>query len=422
MALQTSLPGGPVPSVDQPGGAPRYLARQPILDKLGRAHGYELLFRAGPESSFRGDAEQATRMMIDNAIVFGLRKLTGGAPAFVNCTAESLIQKHVRILPPGMAVLEILETLEPAPDLVAACRELKAAGYKLALDDFVYRPALKPLIQLADYIKVDWLNTPAVERLRLMSLLKNENKIMVAEKIETQADFEKARSEGFTLFQGYYFCRPVLLSKRQVPANKLAQLRLLGLLQQDPLDLTKVTDQVKVDPFLTYRLLRLVNSPLCSIREEVRSIQTALMVIGDDMFRHFATLAILTEINSGKSTELLRTAFVRARFCELASDLLQLDPKEQYLAGLFSLLAAMLQTPMDEAVNELPLRDAVRKALLGEPGTLRLPLEWLECQERANWLKGDQIAIEQGLQPAHLQDCFTRAVLWADETLAATIV
>ncbi len=120
----------------------RYVARQPIMDLRGRVHGYELLFRAGPEAAFRGDGDTATRTMLDNTVMFGLEKLSGGLPAFVNCTRESLTDNLVRVLPPSMTVLEILESLEPAPDLVAACRKLKCGGFRLALDDFFGSPGL----------------------------------------------------------------------------------------------------------------------------------------------------------------------------------------------------------------------------------------------------------------------------------------
>ena len=137
-------------------GGLRYLARQPIMDLRGRVHGYELLFRAGPEAFFRGDGDMATRTMLDNTVIFGLEKLTGGLPAFVNCTSESLIEEMVHVLPSSMTVLEILENLEPTPSLIAACRKLKASGFRLALDDFTWKPDFDPLVELADYIKVDF--------------------------------------------------------------------------------------------------------------------------------------------------------------------------------------------------------------------------------------------------------------------------
>jgi c-di-GMP-related signal transduction protein len=327
----------------------RYVARQPILDRRGRVHGYELLFRNGPETAFRGDGNLATRTMLDNTVMFGLDRLTGGVPAFVNCTRESLTDDLVHVLPPGMTVLEILEDLEPTPMLIEACRKLKAAGFRLALDDFVWKPKFEPLVELADYIKVDFVLTCAEERRSLLRRLNGASVAWVAEKVETQEEYVQACDEGFTLFQGYYFCRPVLLQNRKVPANRLSHIEILQLLQGASIDLRKLSRLVKRDASLTYRVLRLVNSPVCAVRQEVRSIQTALLVLGEEAFRRIATLAITSELSSDQPAEVLRTAFVRGRFCELAAGLCSLDPTEQYLLGLLSLLPAMLRLPMEES-------------------------------------------------------------------------
>ena len=221
------------PAPDEPGEL-RYVARQPILDLRGNVQAYELLFRGGPELVFRGDGEFATRTMIDNTVLFGLDKLTGSLPAFVNCTSEALIKDQVGLLPSGTTVLEILETVEPCPELIAACGRLKKLGFRLALDDFVWRPELQPLIEMADFIKIDFLISGPAERRRTIGRLKSLPVLLLAEKVETQEEYRRAQAEGFSLFQGYYFCRPTLLTERTVPANKIFHLELLRALQQDP--------------------------------------------------------------------------------------------------------------------------------------------------------------------------------------------
>ena len=146
----------------------RYLARQPILDRRGAVRAYELLYRDGPSSMFRGDGDLATQTMIDNTLLFGLQNLTNGLPAFVNCTADTLTGQEIRVLSPAMTVLEILESVEPSQKVIDACRHLKSAGYRLALDDFLYRPDFEPLIAMADYIKIDYLNSSVEQRRELL--------------------------------------------------------------------------------------------------------------------------------------------------------------------------------------------------------------------------------------------------------------
>jgi EAL and modified HD-GYP domain-containing signal transduction protein len=395
----------------------RYVARQPILDLRSRVHGYELLFRSGPETAFSGDGNLATRTMLDNTVLFGLEKLTGGLPAFVNCTLESLTGQLVDVLPPSMTVLEILETVEPTPVLIDACRELKIAGYRLALDDFVWEPRFEPLVELADYIKVDFVLTDAAERERLMARLGSRAIAMVAEKIETQQEYQQARGEGFTLFQGYFFCRPVLLKSQKIPPNSLFYIEILQMLQKSPIELHKLSKLVKRDASLTYRLLRLVNSPICAMRQEVASIETALIAVGEDAFRRIATLAITSELNSSQPTEVLRMSFVRGRFCELAASLCGQHPTEQYLLGMLSLLPAMLRLSMDELVPALPLRDTIREALQGKAIPERTLLFWLECHELGEWEKCDCLVRSHGLDQAALVQCYEDALVWAEAAI-----
>jgi c-di-GMP-related signal transduction protein len=400
----------------------RYVARQPILDLQGGVHGYELLFRSGHEQSFSGDGDLATRTMLDNTVIFGLERLTGGLTAFVNCTREALTENLVDVLPPSMTVLEILETLEPTPELVRACRELKKAGFRLALDDFTWTPGsrqsgLESLVELADYIKVDFTLSGERERHALLERLHGVPAALIAEKIETQKEYNQACGEGFTLIQGYYFCRPELIENRKVPSNRLTQIEILRMLREETLDMQQMCQLVKRDTSLTYRLLRLLNSPLFGLRQEVNSVKTALIAVGEDGFRRIATLAITSEINAGQPLELLRMALVRARFCELGAARCGLNATEQYLLGLLSLLPAMLRVPMQQLAPELPLREAICVALMGAPLPERQLLEWLMAHEHGDWVTCDALAHDSRLNPAELTRAYESAVVWAETIL-----
>jgi EAL and modified HD-GYP domain-containing signal transduction protein len=417
MAAQLTPARCPSPVLPEFADGLRYVARQPILDLRGRVHGYELLFRDGQGVGFRGDGDLATRTMLDNSVIFGLEKLTGGVTAFVNCTKESLTEALVDVLPPSMTVLEILETIEPTPDLVDACRRLKGAGFRLALDDFTWRPGMEPLVELADYIKVDFILTGADERKKLLQRLSSYAVALVAEKVETYEEYQQARVEGFKLIQGYYFCRPVLLKNRNVPANRLSHIEILRLLHEDSIDLRKLSRLVKRDASLTYRLLRLINSPLCAVRQEVSSVQGTLIAVGEEVFRRIATLAITSELNAEQPEEVLRMAFVRGRFCELAAGQRALNSTEQYLLGLLSLLPAMLRLPMEELTPALPLREEIRQALLGAQIPERSLLAWLVSHERGEWATCDAIVEADDLDQEQLQRSYAEAVIWAEAAL-----
>jgi c-di-GMP-related signal transduction protein len=397
---------------DKTGGL-RHLARQPILDRRGQVHAFELLFRQGPENVFRGDLETASRTIVDNAVIFGFDELTGGHPAFVNCTAELLMGELACVLPPESTVLEILETVEPSADLIAACRKFKALGFRLALDDFTWEPKFAPLVELADYIKVDFLRFGPRERRQLLQQIGPTRAKLVAEKVETYEQYRQACAEGFTLFQGYYFCRPVMLEKRKVPANRLHHLEILERLHQEPMDFRRLSPLVKSDASLTHRLLRLVNSAGYGMRKEISSIESALVVVGEDTFRRIATLAIASELNTGHPAEILRMALTRARFCELAAPLCALCPTEQYLLGMLSLFPAMLQVSMPELTPMLPLRPEIRQSLEGVDNPQRRLLAWVESIERGDWQSCDAIVQSNSLDGEQLYSCYADAVPWA---------
>jgi EAL and modified HD-GYP domain-containing signal transduction protein len=278
MATQSTQATGIQSATAKWAGEVRYVARQPIMNLRGHVHGYELLFRNPPEAVVDRDTvlssgpDLAARTMLDNAVIFGLEWLTNGLPAFMSCTAESLTEDLVLVLEPQMAVLCVPASLELTTRLLEGCRRLKGRGFRLALDDFTWKTNLRPLAELADYIRVDFNRFGAAERQYLRGL-DCATPSLVAKKVETQEHYRQACAEGFSLFQGSYFCHPVLLKKRKVPSNRMLHFEIVRMLHHDPIDVHAMSRLVLQDAALTYRLLRLVNSPLYAIQQEVRSIE-----------------------------------------------------------------------------------------------------------------------------------------------------
>jgi c-di-GMP phosphodiesterase len=404
-------------TIAEDAGEVRYVARQPIMDVHGRVHAYELLFRDGSDSVSRGDGAIASRTILDDTVLFGLDRYTNGLPAFISCSAETLTERLVMVLPPAKTALLIPACAQPTPQLIEACQELKASGFHLALDDYAGNPKLQSLLECADYVCVDFSSLGFQARQNIREQFHRLSVSKIARKVQTQADYEQAAAAGFTLFQGDYLCQLVLMKDRKVPNNRFLNFELLRHLNREPVDLRKVSELVQRDPSLTYRLLRLVNSPFCALRQEVRSIESALLIIGEAIFRRIATLAILSELNSGQTAEILQMALLRGRFCALASELCPLDSAEQYLLGLLSLLPAMLGLPMEALTPSLPLRAEIREALEGAASTERSLLAWLEFHERGDWPACDAIAHANNLSAEQLICCYVDAVAWARTTL-----
>jgi EAL and modified HD-GYP domain-containing signal transduction protein len=399
----------------------RFFARQPIFDRQKQVFGYEFLFRAGPDNSFHisspAESDEATRLMVDNSLLYDFESLAARGKAFLNCTRDTLTSGVVTLLPARSTVLEILEDIEPDDEVLEACRRLRALGYQFSLDDFVPRLGLERFLPLADYIKVDFRLSNHLQRADIRRFLKGCNARLIAEKVEEQAEFQAAIAEGFDLFQGYFFCRPDVLARNHIPSNYLSHVQILAAVSQPTFEWRTVEKLVRRDTALCYRLLRLVNSANYAQRQEISSIERALIVAGEDHFRKMVTVAIAAESGKGHSPELVRQTLQRASFCELAAAHLNEDPMEQYLFGLLSLLPAMLGIPMSQLVELLPLRPPIKGALLGESNDVRRSLECFQKYQSGEWKCLDCNGTVACTNQMH--DLYRTSLLWAEECTAS---
>jgi EAL and modified HD-GYP domain-containing signal transduction protein len=386
------------------------LARQPIFDRGLRLIGYELLFRDPPRTAADiVDQAAATSSVVLNALTeIGLRRVVGPHTAWINVSREFLLGGLVRTLPAERVGLEILEDQEIDEELVAAVQALHADGYRFALDDFSYRPEAEPLIDLVDVVKLDLIAlgrdgfTEHVERLR------HRGVTLLAEKVETHDDHRFCAEQGCTRFQGYFYRRPELLSGRRIEASRMSLLEILGALQNPALELEEVERLVSRDIGLSLRLLRYINSAHFHLRSDITSIGQALALLGLKQLRRWATLSAFAGVDD-KPAELTVTALVRARFCELAAAHRPgLDSASLFTVGLFSVIDALLDTPIDEVLASLPFSEEMSQALTARQG-------------RMGEILATAIAMENGTltcAPPGLGDApaiYLDALQWADD-------
>jgi EAL and modified HD-GYP domain-containing signal transduction protein len=284
-------------------------------------------------------------------------------------------------------VVELLETVEPDEEVIAVCRKLKELGYLLALDDFVFDQTMRPLIDLADIIKVDFLSTDRDQRAALIAQINPRRVRFLAEKVETDEEAENARHLGYSLFQGYFYSRPKIIQGRDVPGYKLNYLQLLREAMQQDLSLDKMEQIVSRDVSLAYKLLRFINSAAFSFRSRVQSIHHALVLMGVREIRKWVSLVALTGLGKDKSEELVVGSLIRARFCELVASRVGLGHRSSdlFLMGMFSMIDAFLDRPMQEALATLPLDDDIKIALLGGKNRCRDVYELTLAYERGDW-------------------------------------
>jgi EAL and modified HD-GYP domain-containing signal transduction protein len=350
----------------------------------------------------------------------GIESLTNGELAFVNCTREALVRRLVTLLPPKTTVVEILETVEPDAEVLVACMDLRKMGYLLALDDFMPRSEMQPLIEIASYVKVDFRLSDASMRRQIHGLMRNSSAVLLAEKLEDQEEFSVALAEGFELFQGYFFCRPKIIANREIPPNKINYLRLMLTLTREPLDLLAVTHSVELDPSLCYRLLRLANSALWGVRNNITSVYDAFMLVGEDRFRILVSVAASCVLGRDQPPALISLCLERARFCELLAPLVGENPTEQFMLGLLSLMDAMLGTTMDSIANSLPLRVNAKAALMGATNSVSVPLNLIRSFESGTWETCVDTANDLGVGEETLARLYMEAVKWATDSLASS--
>jgi len=389
------------------------VARQPVLTGNETVFGYELLFRDGIADYFSApDTDAASRSTLDASILLGLDVLCDGRRAFINCTRDLLLNDFLMLLQSDRVVAEILETVRADEEVIAACRRLKQAGYMIALDDFVPGDPREPLTRLADIIKVDVRRSSLAESTAIFRQ-SGERCRLLAEKVETREEFVATRDAGFTYFQGYLFRKPELMRTREIPANRLNYLRLLRAVSRLEFDPEELENAIKGEASLCYRLLRYLNSPLFSFPAEIRSVRHALAMLGEREVRRWVRLATTLIAGHSRSSELVLSAMVRARFCELLAPSLPPRNCDLFLVGLLSLMDAILEIPMSMVLEGLALDRATRAVLLGESGALSPIYELMLAQENGRWEKVAHLASKLGLRGSLVAECHWKAMQWA---------
>ncbi|HTA26055.1 MAG TPA: HDOD domain-containing protein [Terriglobales bacterium] len=394
----------------------RYVARQPILSVDEKVYGYELLFRDGVADYFRNpDAEAASRSTLDTSLLMGIDVLCDGRHAFINCTRDILLKDYITLLSPEQATVEILETV-PVDDLVvAACKRLKEAGYVIALDDFAVNDPREALTSVADIIKVDVRATSAEDCAAMVKRYAPKRCRMLAEKVETQEEFLAAKKAGFIYFQGYFFRRPELMQAREIPANRVNYLRLLQALSRPELEPRELEDAIKGEASLCYRLLRYLNSAAFGFRTEIKSIRHALAILGEREVRRWLRLVATLTAAENKPSDLVLSALVRARFCELLAPQVKHGESDLFLVGLLSLMDAILELPMGVVLEGISVDSETKTVLLGQGGLLSPAYQLMLAQEAGDWQGVANVNSQLHLPESFVADCYWKAMQWARE-------
>ena len=396
-----------------------YYARQPILDKYGNLYGYELLFRQNPGAKVSGadaprppkgmpagnvkhvpakpvfDGERATGAVLHAISSSGISNVTGGAAAFVNFTEKLILDGYATLFPADYLVVEVLESAAPTPEMYNRLCELKNKRYRIALDDFVYGPEFDNFVKICDIIKVE----VGTEQ-RYMDNLKNvfdalgrmglaEKVTVLAEKVETQEMFKLCSQMGCELFQGYFFAKPVTITNHVIGVLQASYLNLVALVNKRDLDFNRIADAIRNDVALTYKLLNLANSAYFSRGTVIKDIHHAVARLGEEELKKWVSFLSMNAVCINKPTELVQMSLLRGQFCEqVAVKKGRANKAESYfLAGMFSLLSALMDMDVRAILDTVAVPDETRDALTGASNEISCAVEAIAVIELGDFRK-----------------------------------
>ena len=392
------------------------VSRQPIYRGDMQIFGYELLFRsaASTDSAAFSDGNSATSQVISNSFIdIGLDEMVGAHRAFINFDKGLLLTPgYCEAMPRDRVVLEVLETLEMEEEVILRLRELSDAGYQIALDDFVDFERFYPVLDIADIIKLDVIAMSRDRLEKLIQKLRPFHVKLLAEKVESYDEFDYLRKIGCDYFQGFFFCRPQIISSGRLPVNRLAILSLIAKLNKADIRMEEIEEALSQDVSLSYKLLRYANSALIGLRHEVHSIRHASTLIGLEKMKVWASLVLFSAID-GKPRDVIVTGLTRARMCEQLARKLRFPPDLIFLVGLFSVLDAIVDRPLAEIVGSLPVVRDVSEAILYRSGPAGRVLECVMSYEMHDWEKTAFL----GLDLFEVTNCYQHAVHWTLDSL-----
>lgn len=402
-----------------------FIARQPIFNKTMKVYGYELLYRSSEKARAfdHSSAKKATATVLSGLFELGVDNISDNKISFVNFDYDFLFSDSIELIEPNKLIIEVLENTIVDKKLINRLKALKKKGYKVALDDFIEDYDTFPLTPIADIIKYDLLATPLHSIEAEVSRALQDGKIILAEKVETKEEYERAKEMGFHLFQGYFFKKPDIIGRTyRNKSPKLSYLEIITELKTPEPSYDKLTDIIKTDVSLSYRLLHGSKENENNSDDVVNNIKTALIYMGLNQIERWINILMLQDLATDKPLELTRLSLIRSHFGELLTRDSKLNSRSNEVYGmfLFSTLDAILDLSMEKALDGIALSEDVKKALISQEGELNLILQLVYCYERGRWESVKKIARHINIDEDKISDYYLDAITYFSDVTNST--
>jgi EAL and modified HD-GYP domain-containing signal transduction protein len=397
-----------------------FIARQPIFNKSMEVYGYELLFREGSDSTnFSGaSATHATASVMSSLFESGIDKIVDDKRAFINFDAAFINSDFPELIESHRLIIEVLEDVVVDEQLIDRLISLKKKGYRIALDDFVSDYHNYPLVPLADIIKFDLMMTPLNSLKGEVKAALDQNKVLLAEKVETESEFLEAKEMGFSLFQGFFFSKPSIIGKENHQANTKAQYsRIISELVKVEPSYQVLAEIIEKDVNLAYRVMRIISNRAGD--DLVYSIKRALTYMGLKEIERWINILMMQDLGSHKPKELMILSLIRTKFAESIAIHANLKKYkyEASMMGLFSTIDAMLDQNMCDALEGISLPNSIKDSLIEHKGILMPILNLVNAYEHGDWEKAFELVKNLEVKEDDLFDDYMDAVRWAHETV-----
>lgn len=397
-----------------------FVGSQPIFNRHREVIAYELLYRTSQNRNYYEglDGDYATTDVILNGFLgIGIEKLANGKSCFINFTENLLLQEIPSYFSSELIVIELLENILPNEDLLEVLKKLKKKGYKIVLDDFILKEEYLPFLPFADIIKIDFLQSNLTQCKQMIGFFKHKNVKLLAEKVETLEDYQHALDLGFHFFQGYFFSKPKIIKGNDLKPNFQQYLYILKEIDQREPNINKISNMIEKDLALTYRLLRLINSPSYPFHNKINSVKQAIMMLGLHEVKKWITVMMLSNPSDKYSKETFRLSLTRAKIGELIGEIKLQSPSEYFLLGLFSLIDTLLHRPMDEILKELPFSDSIKEGLLIPINSYGKTIQLIKALEKAEMNRILELCEELSLGQSDVFRLYFQAQEWANQVI-----
>ncbi|MFP4053787.1 MAG: EAL and HDOD domain-containing protein [Phycisphaerae bacterium] len=396
-----------------------FVARLPIFDKDKKVQAYELVFREGFEQYYR--ALGADRSVVDLEAIVSFEELTDGLRGLVPFSRELLLTEFSSLLSPETVMVGIPPAIGPDDQVVSTCEKLKSDGYQISMDHRNLTKWKALVLDLVDLFRIDFKAGTLQQRQTLCEQLERAGIRTVAQRVDTPAEFEEAARLGFSLFQGEFIEKPIINNNKQIPTNQINQMRVLHEINKPEMSYDEIAEIIKRDVSMTYQLLQLINSVAFGLRYEVNSIRHALVLLGPQEIRKWGAMLAVRGLAMEKPPEVLVRSLTRARVCEQIACMagMQKDAPELFLVGMLSLIDVLTERKLEDALDMLPLSQAIRTTLLGGVCHYRTVFEMVLAYECGEWDTFSLHAAELTFDEKAMPELFRASQKWAAEAMTA---